>query len=326
MSPNAPTPPAALALLDTVAAARGWLTAAETLASRGRLGPWQSPRGVEGALLAAASAAQAEDWIVADHHGSILLPTRGLPLDLWFADLLGAGTGPNRGRSAPSEIGNRSLRILGGTSLLGTQIAQAAGIAHAAKVKGRREAVLAFTGAGGAATGDFHVGLNFAGVFGSPLVLVLLRSARPGWDQERLAGDDVVARAAAFGFPGVSVDGADLCAVAEAVGSALDRARGGGGATLIEVMAAPAEVAFERLITSASSASFDGRTHARDVEGRAHSHAREAAGKVADDPPISSLFDDVYAAPDARLRAQAAGLAQHRDRFPDGRDLFLVEP
>lgn len=308
-------------LLESIVAARQWTAVAQSLAARGKLGPWVGAGQALPAMVAAAASLQATDWIVADPRGSVLLPLRGVPLATWFLDLLGREGGQGKGHAAPGEHSAASARFLGGSALLGTQLAQAAGLAHAARAAGKGEAVLAIAGEAAAATGDFHVGLNFAGVFRSPLVVLILRGVAGG--EGRLAGADTQARGRAYGVVGQRVSGSDLWGLREAVAAALDRARTGGGASIIECA-----IGEDDGLDGLHSALHDDGVDPQALEQRCAEVAHAQASAAARDaerhplPAADSLFDDVYAAPDARLLAQRHDLQQHLARFSSGRDRF----
>jgi 2-oxoisovalerate dehydrogenase E1 component alpha subunit len=118
-----------------------------------------------------------------------------------------------------------------------TQIVHAVGWALGAKLDGARACSIAYFGDGSASEGDFHEAANMAAVFGAPVVLFCQNN---GWaisvptDEQYAA--PIVARAAGYGIPGVRVDGNDVLAVYRATREAVERARRGGGPTLIEAL------------------------------------------------------------------------------------------
>jgi pyruvate dehydrogenase E1 component alpha subunit len=117
-----------------------------------------------------------------------------------------------------------------------TQIPVAVGAALAAKTKGDAIAVMAYMGDGATSKGDFHEGLNFAGVFSAPVVFVCQNNQ---WAisvplRRQTAAKTLAQKAIAYGIPGIQVDGNDVFAVYRAAHDALVRARDGGGPTFIE--------------------------------------------------------------------------------------------
>ncbi len=118
-----------------------------------------------------------------------------------------------------------------------TQIVHAVGWAMGAKLDRTPACALAYFGDGATSEGDFHEGANFAAVYGAPLVLFCQNN---GWAisvplAEQMAAP-IVRRAEGYGFPGVRVDGNDVLAVYGVTREAAERARGGGGPTLIEAV------------------------------------------------------------------------------------------
>ncbi len=118
-----------------------------------------------------------------------------------------------------------------------TQIVHAVGWAMGAKLDGKRACALAYFGDGSASEGDFHEGANFAAVFGAPVVLFCQNN---GWaisvPLEEQTAAPIWKRAEGYGFPGVLVDGNDVLAVYRVTREAAERARAGGGPTLIEAV------------------------------------------------------------------------------------------
>ena len=106
----------------------------------------------------------------------------------------------------------------------------------AAKIKGDKTVIAAYLGDGATSEGDFHVALNFAGVFKPPVVFTCQNNhwAISVPSSKQTASASIAIKAQAYGFPGVKVDGNDAVAVYLAVKEAVDRARTGGGPTLVE--------------------------------------------------------------------------------------------
>jgi TPP-dependent pyruvate/acetoin dehydrogenase alpha subunit len=120
--------------------------------------------------------------------------------------------------------------------MLGAVIPVMAGIALAGRMQKKDIVALTYIGDGGTSTGDFHEGLNLAAVLNVPFVLI---AENNGWaystpTSKQMRIKDIATRAAAYGIPGETVDGNDVLAVYEATKRAVDRARSGGGPTLIE--------------------------------------------------------------------------------------------
>ena len=140
------------------------------------------------------------------------------------------------GRQMPSHYGSTQLRIISGSSVVATQLPHATGTAYAAKLRRTGQVSLVGFGEGASAKGEFHEACGFAGVHRLPVIFFCEnnRYAISVPQELEMAVDNVADRAAAYGFPGVVVDGTDLLAVYQVVREAAERARAGDGPTLIE--------------------------------------------------------------------------------------------
>ncbi|MBR7796725.1 MAG: thiamine pyrophosphate-dependent dehydrogenase E1 component subunit alpha [Bacillota bacterium] len=146
---------------------------------------------------------------------------------------------PNSGgRQMPGHFGQKKNRILTGSSPVTTQLPHAVGVALAAKMK--KEPIVSFVtlGEGSSNQGDFHEGLNFAGVHDLPVITMVENNkyAISVPIEKQIASKNVADRAQGYGMPGYTVDGNDPLAVYEAVKAARDRALAGEGPTLIEAV------------------------------------------------------------------------------------------
>ncbi|MBI4497343.1 MAG: thiamine pyrophosphate-dependent dehydrogenase E1 component subunit alpha [Chloroflexi bacterium] len=140
------------------------------------------------------------------------------------------------GRQMPAHWGSRRLNIITGSSPVATQIPHAAGVALAMKYRREAGVAVAYFGDGATSKGDFHEGLNFAGIHRLPVIFVCENNgyAISVPRHKQMAIDHVADRAKGYGFPGVAVDGNDVLAVYRAMKEAVERARRGDGPTLIE--------------------------------------------------------------------------------------------
>jgi TPP-dependent pyruvate/acetoin dehydrogenase alpha subunit len=208
------------------------------LQRQGRIGFYGPVKGQEGTVVGCAKAAREQDWILpALREGAIAL-MRGLPLDLAIAQLIGNDLDLCKGRQMPCHYTWRKGNYVSMSSVIGTQISHATGVAMAAKYRKTDEAVLGFMGDGATSSNDFHAGLNFAAVYKAPVVFVCQNNQ---WSisvpfEKQTASKSIAAKAKAYGMPGVRVDGNDPLAVFEVVSAALDRARAGEGPTLVEAL------------------------------------------------------------------------------------------
>ena len=193
-------------------------------------------RGQEATSVGSAYALEEGDVIgpMIRNSGAILV--RGVPPREFLANYLGKKTGPTQGKDGNSHFGDLKRNIFAPVSMLGVLIPVCAGAALAFKMKKQPNVALTWIGDGGASIGDFHEGLNFAAVMKLPFVLILENNgyaySTPTSKQSLV--EDFVLRAQGYGIPGEIVDGNDILAVYEVTKRAVERARKGGGPTLIE--------------------------------------------------------------------------------------------
>jgi pyruvate dehydrogenase E1 component alpha subunit len=206
------------------------------LQRQGRLGFAMSSLGEEATHFGAAYALRESDWIFPSYREPGVFFWRGYSLKDYVNQLHGNIEDPVKGRQMPVHHSANWLNIVSISSPVGTQIPQAAGVAMAARISKKDDCALAFFGEGTASTGQFHVGLNFAGVFKAPCIFFCRNN---GWaistpGSKQTAAKSVAIKALAYGMPGIRVDGNDLLAVIAVMEDAVARARAGEGPTLIE--------------------------------------------------------------------------------------------
>lgn len=283
------------------------------LAATGLIGMHAPARGLEGPMHGSLAALTPSDWVLADVRMSSAALVRGLDLQGYLAQALGGVGSANAGHAAPGELTWKAGRVVSTSSLMGTHLMHAAGIAQAMKAKRDPSCVVALFGPAAAATGDAHCAWNFAGVYQLPVVYVFCSS---GDDGERLAGD-FADKGDGYGLPVLQADGAEVLDVRDTVAEAAERARSGGGATLVSVSAGDALTGVEADLTWRGA---DAAGWRRTLESRFEAELKEAleAVKTAGPPALATLFDDVYAQPDARLQQQHRDLANHIARFGGG--------
>src|SRR5437762_8352303 len=207
-----------------------------TLQRQGRVGFYGACTGQEAATLASAVALEPSDWIfpALREGGAMLL--RGFPLIPYLCQIFGNSGDETKGRQMPSHMASKSVNQVSWSSCIGTQLPQAVGAAMAARIRGDRTVIAAYMGDGATSEGDFHVAMNFAGVFKPPVVFVCQNNhwAISVPTSKQTASESIAVKAVAYGFPGVKVEGNDAVAVYAAMKEAVDRARAGGGPTLLE--------------------------------------------------------------------------------------------
>jgi len=200
-------------------------------------GGYFSQLGHEAISVGAALALGPDDIIAPMHRDVGAYFLRGLSPRRVAAQYYGRAAGPSAGRDANMHgLGDLSHGIIGFVSHLPQSLPVATGVAHAFKLKHEPRVAMTFFGDGSASEGLSHETLNWAGVFQLPIVYIVENNqyaySTPLARQMRVP--DIAARAAHYGFPGVIVDGNDFFAVYAAAVEAVERARSGGGPTLIE--------------------------------------------------------------------------------------------
>lgn len=207
-----------------------------TLQRQGRIGFYGACTGQEAACIGSAYALGSKDWIFPALREGAAMLLRGFPLVAYIAQVFGNSGDVTKGRQMPSHQASKSVNQVSWSSCIGSQLPQAVGAAWAAKYKKDDTVVMAYMGDGATSSADFHVAMNFAGVFKVPLVLVCQNNH---WSisiptSRQTASESIAIKAKAYGFPGVRVDGNDVEVVYAAARESVARARAGGGPTLIE--------------------------------------------------------------------------------------------
>jgi 2-oxoisovalerate dehydrogenase E1 component alpha subunit len=175
-------------------------------------------------------------WLPYYRDVGVVLVAGMTPYEIFLGVFSKADDPASGGRQMPSHWGSRRLGIISGSSPIATQVPHAAGIAYAARLRGEDTVVGCWFGEGATSEGDWHEGLNFAGIHKLPIIFVCENNhyAISVPQSKQMAVEDVASRAQGYGFPGVVVDGSDVLACYAAMKTAHERARAGGGPTLIE--------------------------------------------------------------------------------------------
>jgi 2-oxoisovalerate dehydrogenase E1 component alpha subunit len=208
------------------------------LQRQGRIGFHVGCLGEEAAIVGSAFAMRKQDWLFPCYRefGAALM--RGLPFQRFIDNMFGNDNDTVRGRQMPDHYTCRRAHFMSISSPVGTQITQGVGFAWAAKLRKDDLVTLIYFGDGATSSNDFHSGMNFAGVFKTPSVLFCRNN---GWaisvpTERQTASETFAQKGAAYGVPGVRVDGNDLFAVISVVRAAVERASRGEGPTLIEAL------------------------------------------------------------------------------------------
>jgi 2-oxoisovalerate dehydrogenase E1 component alpha subunit len=197
-----------------------------------------SGQGHEGAQVGIAyPLRKGHDWMVPYYRSVASLITFGMsPREIMLAQFARGVDPSSGGRQMPGHYGIKDRNILSVSSPVATQLLHATGIAWAAKLRKTEQVVITYIGEGSSNQGDFHEGLNFAGIHKLPVVYVVENNGYAISVPMALqsAVEDIAIRGAGYNMPGVIVDGGDVLACYRAGRDAIDRARAGDGPTLIE--------------------------------------------------------------------------------------------
>ena len=200
------------------------------LQRQGQFGVYSPAIGQEASIVGSALALDpARDWIVPQYRELMATVHHGLPLEVITAQYIG--------KIAPARIPD-GVNVLPTQVSIAAQLPQATGLAWGLKLRSKDAVVMAYIGDGGSSEGDFHEALNLAGVVNAPIVFFLQNNQWAISTSRRVqsATRSFALRAAGYGFEGVEVDGNDVMAVYEVTCDAVERARSGGGPTLIEAV------------------------------------------------------------------------------------------
>ena len=200
---------------------------ATNLSTLREIGTYAPCKGQEGAQVGFAMSLAKGDWYVPMYRDSAGMLAFGLPAH----QLLQYWGGDERGMQIPDGLNMLPLAVP-----VSTQLPHAVGLSLARRLQGDDSAVLVSTGDGGTSKADFHESLNFAGVFDLPVVFVVENNqwAISVRRERQTASKTIAQKAAAYGLEGILVDGNDVIASYEATQYAVERARSGRGATLLE--------------------------------------------------------------------------------------------
>jgi acetoin:2,6-dichlorophenolindophenol oxidoreductase subunit alpha len=178
-----------------------------------------------------------DDYATSTHRGHGHCIAKGCELDAMMAEIYGRETGLCKGRGGSMHIADFGRGMLGANAIVGGGIALATGAGLAARVRGSGQVAVSFFGDGAVNQGVFHESLNLAAIWRLPVLYVCenndFAESTPFGYATSVA--DVAVRAAAYGIAQAIVDARDVAAVYEAASEAVDRARSGGGPTLLEM-------------------------------------------------------------------------------------------
>jgi len=194
-------------------------------------------QGQEAVSVGAVSALQDGDFLTVTYRGHGHALARGLPPEACFAELMGRSTGCCKGVGGSMHLTDISRGLLGSFAIVGAGLPIAVGAAMGAKLQGTGAVAMTFFGDGATNIGTFHEALNMASVWKAPIVFVVENNLYGEYTplRESTPIDDLAERGAAYAMAAAHVDGQDVEAVHVATVEAVERARSGGGPTLLEM-------------------------------------------------------------------------------------------
>lgn len=297
----------------------------------GRIGFVGSAKGLEAAMVGSAASLLAQDWLWSGLREGGAALMRGLPLAEYVAQMYCNSNDTAKGRQMCNHFQHKGSHYPSWSSVIGTQIPHGVGAAYAAKLQGLDEVHGIYFGDGATSSNGFHSGLNFAGVWKVPCVFFCVDN---GWaisvpSSKQTAARSYADKGAAYGVPAVKIDGNDVLAVFDASQAAVERARAGGGPSLVvletyrmlghsssddptkyrdasEVEAWAARDPLERFETFLVARGVLERGGRERLEAELLAeidrtiHEQEAAPQM----PLRSLVEDVYADVPAHLKRQ----------------------
>lgn len=310
------------------------------LQRQGRVAFVGTATGLEAAIHGSAAAFAPADWIFSGLREGGAAVQRGMPIAEYVAHMFGNQEDSAKGRQMPNHFQCRAVNFASWSSVIGTQLPHAAGVALAFKQRGEASVVCAYGGDGATSSSGFHSALNFAAVGKAPVVFIIIDN---GWaisvpSSQQTAARSYGAKAKAYGMPGADVDGNDFVAAYGAARTAVERARAGQGPSLICL----------RSYRMGGHSSSDDPTRYREqaevdywkqrdplvlaetflaARGLLDATARAAAAAELEDriaaaveraeaagpPPLESLVEDVYATPSRHLTRQVVDALRIRD-------------
>ncbi|MEW6748352.1 MAG: pyruvate dehydrogenase (acetyl-transferring) E1 component subunit alpha [Candidatus Micrarchaeota archaeon] len=207
--------------------ARHWDKKNLVLQRTGRMYTYAPLQGQEAVGVGAAFASIKEDWLFPTYREYWVYHLRGGPLEQVNLNWMGVEEGLKLDKQA---------RVFPYAVPIASHLPHAVGAAYASRLRGGKNAFIAFCGDGATSEGDFHDAMNFAGVWNAPCVFIISNN---GWAisvprKDQTASKTLAQKALAYGFTGVQVDGNDVLAVYKAVKEAADEARAGKGPRVVE--------------------------------------------------------------------------------------------
>ncbi len=296
--------------------------------------------GQEATAVGVCLALQADDYVATTHRGHGHLLAKGAHVKGMMAELFGKQTGLCKGKGGSMHVTEAAIGALGANGIVGASFLIATGAGLSAWQQGTKQVAVSFAGDGATNQGMFHEALNFAAVFKLPVVYVIENNLYGEFTplSQHAGIQRLSERAAAYGMPGLTVDGNDVWAVYQATAEAVERARSGEGPTLLECLTyrwrghmegeavsyrgqseidtwkqkCPIQSLERELLEKATLTPHEAAEITRQAEREVDEAVSFALSSP--DPPLESLTEDIYA-PDPSVIYQAVS------SYPSAREI-----
>ena len=275
-------------------------------------------QGQEATAVGVCTALEADDVIATTHrpHGHCL--AKGLSPAAAMAELFGRTTGCCKGKGGSMHMGDLAKGIIPAVAIVGGNVPIATGAALAFKMTGQKRVAVSFMGDGAANEGAFHEGVNMGAIWDLPVVYVIENNLYGASTPVAMVTrcEKLSDRAAAYGIPGLTIDGNDVLTVYETAREAVRRARAGEGPTLLELLTYRITGHSRRDPALYQPEAERAAAVENEPIGRFRKHV--LAEKVASDDDLSRIDDEVDAVIEQAVQdAMAAPLPAPEDVFED---------
>jgi len=323
------------------------------LQRQGRIGFYIGCKGQEASHIGSAYALNDNDWIFPSYREPGILFLRKVPIYKLFCQMMGNEGDPCHGRQMPCHFSHKEVNFVSISSPLATQIPHAVGAAYAMKYNKQKTVSVTYFGDGSTSEGDFHVALNFAGVYKTPTIFICENNQ---WAisvpiTKQTASESIAIKGISYGIESFKVDGNDIFAVYEITKKAVEKARNFGGPTLIENytyrlgshsssddatryrnndeyemwLKKDPIVRFEKYLLNEGIINKDYIESQKKFAEEEINNAIKEAEKLKN-PTIETLFTDVYENIPNNLREQMEQLIEEQKRLGESEDNSLAFP
>lgn len=202
----------------------------------GRIGFYGGSVGQEATATGSAAALEPQDWVFPQYREPGAALVRGMSMETLLYQFMSTAKDIGKGRQMPVHYGDRAINFVTISSVVASQVPHAAGGAWAMKLRGDKAVAIVYYGDGATSTMDFHVGMNFGAVFKVPCIFWCNNNqfAISVPREKQTASKTLAQKAVAYGMEGIQVDGQDIISTYAAAKYAADKARSGGGPTMVE--------------------------------------------------------------------------------------------